>query len=455
MRISLFWRTFLLLAALIVASLVTVLAAIGLLERAPPEQRLAWEVASVVNLTRSALVSSEPGRRLALLDELAREEGVEVLPKEDHDRIVAPAPGARLAALELPLRQALGAQTRVAARVNDREALWVSFTIDGDEYWLALPRERLERQFGPGTATIAAIASVLSLAGALVLSRLVNRPLDRLARAIDAVSRGDAHVPLPEDGPTEIAALNRRFNRMAEDLAAVDEDRTIALAGISHDIRSPLARLRMEIELAPLEPSQRDAMADDIGRIDRIVGQFIQYARIAEPPRAERVDARAKLAEVESAYRGQAAAGGLALEVSVEGEPEWFGDPTDLVRACGNLIDNAMRYGRPAPDRAAEVRVSLGRRGDGIELVVADRGRGIPDADLDRLLRPFARLDAERSERGGSGLGLAIVARIARRYRGRLRLANLPGGGLGATLFLADYRAPAAAGGIASPAPRA
>ncbi len=161
-RISLFWRTFLLLALLIGVSLGTTLGIAGLLDRAPPEQRLAWEIASVVNLTRSALVSAEPDRRLDLVEQLAHEEEVRVLPKEPEDRIDDDATGPRLRALQPRLRQLLGAGTHVAGRVNGIDGVWISFEIDGDDYWLILPRARVERQFGPGYARSEALNHALA-----------------------------------------------------------------------------------------------------------------------------------------------------------------------------------------------------------------------------------------------------------------------------------------------------
>ena len=438
-RISLFWRTFLLVALLIGISLGATLGLAGLLERAPPEQRLAWEVASVVNLTRSALVSAEPDRRLDLLDQLAHEEEVRVLPKEPDDRFDDSATGPRLRALQPRLRQLLGTATRVAGRVNGTDAVWVSFEIDGDDYWLVLPRERVERQFGPSLGMLGLIAAALSLLGALAISRLVNRPLANLSGAIAALSRGQVPAPLADRGPTEIAALNRRFNRLAGELAQLDQDRSLALAGISHDIRSPLARLRMEIELAEVPDEQRAAMAEDIERIDRIVGQFIQYARIGEAPRAEPVDVAALLAGIDQTYRAAIDAGDLVLAIDAGDARHWFGDPTDLHRALANLIDNSLRYGRASSGEPARIEVRAHATPQGVAIDVRDHGDGVPEADLDRLLQPFARIDTARSERGGSGLGLAIVERLARRYGGTLRLVNARGGGLGAKLILPHY----------------
>lgn len=434
-RISLFWRTFLMLAALIVASLAATLGVARLIDPTPREQRLAWDLATVLNLTRSALVSADAQRRFDLLDELAREEGVRVLPLEPADRIDHSATDARLRAIEPHLRQILGEPTRVRGRVNGVDGVWISFGIDGDAYWLILPRARVERQFGPSLRELGAIALSLSLLGALVLSRLVNRPLATLARALGAVSRGERPPALPETGPTEIAGLNRGFNRMAADLAALERDRTVALAGISHDIRSPLARLRMEIELAGLDEAQREAMALDIERIDRIVGQFIEYARIGQPPHGEAVQLPAVLETTAALYRGAAPPGTLELSVDSGDAREWRGDVTDLQRALGNLIDNALRYGRSS-DGVARVSIAAAATARGIAISVADRGAAVPPEQIERLMRPFERLDSERGEAGGAGLGLAIVDRIARRYGGQLLMTTPPEGGIRVRLDL-------------------
>ncbi|MCO5101560.1 MAG: ATP-binding protein [Burkholderiaceae bacterium] len=438
--ISLFWRTFGLVALLIVASFVATITAAGLLERAPPEQRLAWEIASVVNLTRSALVSAEPDRRLQLLDELAQQEEVRVLPKEPADRIDPSATGPRLRALEPRLRALLGGATRVAGRVNDVDAVWISFEIDGDDYWLILPRDRVERQFGPSLVLLSMIAAAFALVGAIVISRLVNRPLSDLAGAIGLLSRGRAPAPLAESGPTEIAAVNRRFNRLAADLAQLDADRALALAGISHDIRNPLARLRIEVELARLADAQRESMVDDIERIDRIVGQFIGYAQIAQPPRAELVDVSASIASIANAYRAEVDAGTLELSIDADEGLRWYGDPTDLQRAIGNVVDNALHHARGNDSDRVRVELLVRSTGAGIALALRDDGPGIADEDAERLLRPFARVDRARGEHGGSGLGLAIVDRLARRYGGRARLSNDARGGLRVDIELPDYR---------------
>jgi len=442
MRISLFWRTFMLLVVLVVASLALLLGVMRWLDRAPAEQRLAWEIASVANLTRSALISSQPERRLMLLRELARDEGVRVLPLESSDRIEADLRSDRVHDLRGYLQNLLGSDTIVVlGSVNDIDGLWVSFDIEGDGYWLLMQRRRLERHFGSGLSVVLGLSAGLSLLGALILSRLVNQPLSRLAGALGALSRGEPAPRLREElVVSEIAEVNRRFNQMASDLSALEADRSIALAGISHDIRSPLARLRMEIELAPLEEAQRTPMVEDIERIDRIVGQFVDFARAGQPPRFEQVDVADLLDQLPAPYRQQSGEPVVELSVFAPASLRWHGDPVDLQRAIGNLIDNAIRYGRGPGQAIAKITVSARRAAGGIELSVADEGPGVPETALAELRRPFSRLDLARGGNEGSGLGLAIVDRLARRYGGQLELRNRPAGGLAAILQLPDQR---------------
>jgi two-component system, OmpR family, osmolarity sensor histidine kinase EnvZ len=298
MRIGLLWRTFLLFAALIVAGVLGIFSAYRLLESAPAEQRLAWEIASVVNLTRSALVSADPARRTRLLEALASEEEVRVLPLEPTDRIDFTREAQRLSPLLPRLKALLGDDTLLAGSVNDEAGVWVSFDISGDSYWLLLPLRRIDRYQGPGLALILTVTCLVSLLGALALSRLVDRPLANLSRAISAIGRGVQYDPLPEKGPAQLVAINREFNRLARDLERLESDRSIALAGISHDVRSPLTRLRMEVELAELPSAQRAAMVADIERIDSLVGQFVDYARSGQTAPALLVDAGVELEQL-------------------------------------------------------------------------------------------------------------------------------------------------------------
>jgi two-component system osmolarity sensor histidine kinase EnvZ len=436
-RLSLFWRTFALIAVVVAASLLAWLQLFRAAELQPRAERFAWEIASVVNLTRAGLVSAFGERRLELLADLARDEGIRVLPVEPAEAI-APWPERAFGELiEAKLRELLGPRTRLAGSVNGAAGLWIQFEIDDDPYWMLLDPARLERSANRNWLGWFGIALALAMAGALVISRVVNRPLADLAAAIDRLSRGESPPPLREAAPTELAEVNRRFNRMANDLVALEQDRAEALAGISHDIRTPLTRLRMEIEMSPVDAATRDSMADEIERIDAIVRQFVEFARPVSAASMRPVDVAGTVRDVSAGFRNGPDAIRLTIAESIAPATVWHGDPTALERILENLLENARRYGTAA-DGTIRIEIGGRRSGRGIELTVRDQGPGVPVVELQRLLRPFTRLDTERNRHGGSGLGLAIVTRIARRHAGDLRLERPPGGGLLARVTLAD-----------------
>lgn len=439
-----FWRTFLLFAGLLIASVIGIFASYRLLDSAPPEQRLAWEIASIVNLTRSGLIGSAPERRLQLLEQLADEEGLRIQPLEPSDKIEQHPLPERSRSLEERLRLLLDDATRVAGRVNDQPGLWISFNLAGDAYWLVLPIERLERQFGPRLSTILWVTGVVSLLAAFLLSWQADRPLAAIALALNRLGRGEPVPPLPESGPPKLAALRRNFNRMSADLSALEEDRSIALAGISHDLRSPLTRLRLELEMARLPDEQRQSMIEDIERIDAIVGQFVDYARLGTAVSSQAVDASSEVLALAERYRIHSERGDSPrLTAAIAPDLNWRGEAADLRRVVGNLVDNAFRHGRRA-GHSPQIEIRLERDTQGLILSVEDDGPGIPAALHAQALRPFSRLDPARTDWGGagagSGLGLAIVARIARRYEGKLRLDNGPLGGLRIQISLPDAR---------------
>jgi two-component system, OmpR family, osmolarity sensor histidine kinase EnvZ len=437
MRISLFWRTFLLLAISTLLSVTVTLQMFRWFNKVPPEQQIAWELASAVNLTRNALISSSGEKRRNLLATLARDEGASLSPLEPNDMIESEAQrlsDVDVQSIETRLKALLGDKTKLALKVNGEIGTWVSFEIDSDAYWLHLNRNRLRRHASPPFFTIAVIALALSLVATIALGRLINQPLRNLAHAINSIGSGQAPPKLKEQGPTEIALLNTRFNRMAVDLDALEDDRRIALAGISHDIRSPLARLRMEIELSQLHEDEKLSMANEIQQVDRIVGQFVDFARAPGDSAPEEIDVSDEISACTSRYKTQVERGELVLNVEILATKSWYGKAIDIQRVVSNLVDNALRYGKSQDDVCrihlfATVEESGVAKIKRLRLTVSDQGKGVAKSDLTRLTRPFARVDEARDSSGGSGLGLAIVERTARRYDGSCTLSlNAPTG---------------------------
>ncbi|WP_256733402.1 ATP-binding protein, partial [Burkholderia pseudomallei] len=281
-----------------------------------------------------------------------------------------------------------------------------------------------------------------SLIGSAFITSLVNQPFSPLALAARKVGSGQTPEPLPERGMGVAAETNRSFNQMVRDLEQLEADRALMLAGISHDLRTPLARLRLETEMSPSDQATKDAMVDDIEQMDRIIAAFIDYARPAQRT-PEPVDLSQVAREVAARIVSE---DGVQLDIRLAPAAVIEADETDMRRVIGNLVENARKYGQSKQDGIArillETRVTHAR----VELVVADEGPGIPEDQLPLVMRPFYRVDTARSKADGTGLGMAIVLRLVNRYRGALRLRNrTPDAGLEVTLEFPSAKARAAA----------
>ncbi|NMM38503.1 MAG: HAMP domain-containing protein [Glaciimonas sp.] len=418
---GLFWRTFLLLAILMMTSMTVWISSYRLLERAPRARQLAAQVVSIVTITRAALTHSAPDLRRELLFDLASNEGIRIYPLERSDR-VDPVPDSEIGlALQENIRGTLGQNTRFAGDVNDVAGFWISFSIEDDAYWLMLERDRIENFTNLQLLGWGASVFGLSLLGALFISGLINQPLARLTAAARAIAKGKQMAPLPEQGPTEIREANRSFNQMVDDLNQIESDRAVILAGISHDLRTPITRMQLEIEMAPLSAEARQGMSDDIAQMDAIIGQFLDYARPADANSFSSVDLSTLLHDC----IGQAERlPDVSITSRIANPMQVTGNQTDLKRVVNNLIENARRYGKTAGTDIAEIDIHSYLDSGKPILEITDHGAGVPDAEIDRLLRPFTRMDAARGQANGAGLGLAIVQRIIRRHGGQLQLSR-------------------------------
>ncbi|RLJ64806.1 ATP-binding protein [Sulfurisoma sediminicola] len=428
-------RTFLLLAALMLLSVLAWFAIFTTYEREPRARQIAQMIASVVNLTRTSLVSARPDARRELLRELSDREGIHIYPAESDDHIAPLPERAFLQRLQELLQERLGPETRLTLERDGEKALFASFRIDdGDEgeFWIALPIERLDRIFPAQWIGWGIAAVLLSLVGAWLIMFRVTRPLKALEHAAAEIGRGRQPAPLTESGPEELETLARAFNRMSADLARLDDDRALILAGISHDLRTPLTRLRMEIEMTGADEETREAMAADVEEMDRTIGQFLDFARTGSEggEGLEPIDLAALLRELAEQYRRRGFT--VVLEPAFAEDARLPVRVATLRRAIANLIDNALRHA----GGEQSVELALARIGGAMRIEVRDRGPGIPAAEADRLKLPFTRLEVARSNAVGAGLGLAIVERIARAHGGSLDLLPREGGGLVARITI-------------------
>ncbi|AHI78500.1 putative oxidative stress related two component system, sensor kinase [Burkholderia thailandensis USAMRU Malaysia  len=439
---GLFWRTFLLIALLIAVSLAAWFQSFRVIEREPRAQRVALQLVAIVKLTRTALLYSDPDLRRALLQDLESNEGVRVYPREKTDKFKLQPDESLNRLIEHDIRSRLGDDTVIAQSVNDIPGVWISFKIDDDDYWVALDRDQLDTVTGLQWAGWGLFALALSLIGSAFITSLVNQPFSRLALAARKVGSGQTPEPLPERGMGVAAETNRSFNQMVRDLEQLEADRALMLAGISHDLRTPLARLRLETEMSPSDQATKDAMVDDIEQMDRIIAAFIDYARPAQRT-PEPVDLSQIAREVAARIVSE---DGVQLDIRLAPAAVIEADETDMRRVIGNLVENARKYGQSKKDGVARISLETRVTHARVELVVTDEGPGIPEDQLPLVMRPFYRVDAARSKADGTGLGMAIVLRLVNRYRGTLRLRNrAPGAGLEVTLEFPTAKARAAA----------
>jgi two-component system osmolarity sensor histidine kinase EnvZ len=227
----LFWRTFLLILLLFAASMAAWWPTVQVFEREPRARQIAQQVVSIVNTTRSALVFSDPGRRRDLLNDLADNEGIRVVPLEPGDQLMPLPDDALVRLVTRNVRAKLGPATRLASEVNGVPGMWISFSIDDDAYWAFIDRDLLAGDVGREWIAWAALAAIISLLIAAAIAGLVNRPLAELSRAAAELGAGRTPRNLPDVGPPEIRMVNRSFNRMVDSLDRLERERAILLAG--------------------------------------------------------------------------------------------------------------------------------------------------------------------------------------------------------------------------------
>lgn len=329
-------------------------------------------------------------------------------------------------AIAAALQQQLAGVGEVRETRQPKKQLWVRVNMLGQPYWLVIPLGRFQSDPTWTLAAAAAVFALLALSVAGLFAWRLNRPLRELGVAAARLGRGERPEPLPETGPREVAQLSASFNRMLADLDATERERAVMLAGISHDLRTPLARLKLGVEMMQ-DMSLQDGMREDVEDIERILGQFIDFARGLGEEALQTVDP----AELARSVLARFARTGVEIELHLDDElPLASLRPLALTRALVNLLDNACRYG------AAPLSLSVQQHAQQLVFQVCDSGSGIPPAQLGDALKPFHRLDSARRADGGSGLGLAIVERIARLHGGTLQLSNRREGGLCAALHL-------------------
>lgn len=454
--VSLFWRTFFFLSVLLLGCIMAWLQTFRALEYEPRALQSAQQLASLVNLSRAALVHSDSIARVSLIKTLADEEGLRIAPREPGDNYLLYDLDSLSRNVSARLQARLGPDTVVAREVNGKAGLWIGFSIDEDPYWLLTDPSRIGPVAGTTWLIWLGTAALLSLAGAAVIARLINHPLKKLSFAAGRVRNGDFESSQLNEAvaTSEIREVNIGFNRMAQRLSKIEQDRTLMLAGISHDLRTPLSRLRLETEMSVADEQAREHMAADIDQVNAIIDKFLDYAR-PDNLTPDRVNLNQI---VDAATFALGADPSTHVTTSIPPNTWVLGDAVELQRVFANLLENAQRYGRDPVTGTARIDIAAKEKDDSVLIKLRDHGPGVSPEILGQLTQPFFRGDASRSAATGTGLGLSIVERALIRMGGRFVLANSSTGGLSAHIKMrrapplgkttAKGKEPAQAGGV-------
>lgn len=325
------------------------------------------------------------------------------------------------------MSEELGGPAEVRIAQQNNYAFWVK-PPQAPQYWVKVPLTGLdETDFSPLKIYVLVIG-FLSVAGGWLFARQLNRPLQALQQAALRVGRGEIPEPIPEQGSTEIVAVTRAFNHMAKGIGQLEKDRNLLMAGVSHDLRTPLTRIRLASEMVSEQDNWiRDGIASDIDDMNAIIDQFIDYIRHHKEESLQNDDLNALVSEQISADRLQKREINAHLDSHLPLVPL---RRIAVKRVLTNLIENALKYS----DGAIEVSTGVERASKRVFVQVRDHGPGIPEPEMGRMLEPFAQGDIARGS-GGSGLGLAIIKKIVDMHQGHISMHNHAYGGLVVTVY--------------------
>ncbi len=374
-----------------------------------------------------------PDDKQQTVQPLAREYKVMLVPFDRRPDIGQAPKGPAYVPMIARLQEQLGKDTDVRFGTRlDQVIVWIRLPVTADKsraMWAGFPMRKIDAGEFPLQLGLTLGGVLLALlGGTLWFARRLTHPLSELTNAVATVAAGKHPAPLREDGPSEIANVARNINKMAANLERLETDRRTMLAGISHDIRTPLTRLRLASEMAVSDSKNRNDMVADIGEIDRIVTQFLDFARgepseSAQPTRVGdalmHVMSRAHTLGFEiDRINNDADIDALVINLF----------PAAFERMFINLIENAHRYGKPP------VQMTVIRDGTMLEISVIDHGVGVAPEEAERLKQPFVRGDDARGGAMGAGLGLAIVERLAQWHSGSFNIVRRAGGGNAASV---------------------
>ena len=413
---SLFVRTSLALGVSAVAIVATTVVALNTFVVNPIDERSADDVAALLVLSAQTWVELPPEARPYFELELAEHHDL-IVSGEARDLVLLADPEPFLEMLKAKLSARLGLETSL--RVSD-ELVWADIPMGGYRLQIGLAADRRDVQPIYVGLTLFGIGATIVFVTSFLVVQRITRPLVAAAASAEAFRGGEEFANLPETGPRELVTLARSFNTMAREISELITNRTTLLAGISHDLRTPLARMRLAVELLPedVDPQLRRRLERNLEEMDALLAHAMQFARGLSSESAEETDLRRFLEEF--ALHQQ-------IPLRWSGPKEMYASvaPGALQRVLENLVQNARLHGHEL-----DVCISTEANATSLVIHVMDRGEGIPAAARELVFQPFYRLEASRSHAtGGSGLGLAIVRQLCQAQGWSVQICDRMEGG--------------------------
>jgi len=395
----------------------------------PMAKRSVDDLAALMVLSAQTWVELPPQTRPDFELELARNHNLWLIesstPLPDYDHHIP-----YLSLLEQALEARTGMETRTKVTEWEKTWFWVEIHSGDKLISIGFPQDRLGMQSPMALLLMMAATIILTLITAVILARRITRPLQNLAEAARHVGLGNTPDTLAEEGVEELAELAHTFNNMAQQVQALLANRTTLLAGISHDLRTPLARMRLAVEMLPVDadPKIITRLKNDVEEMNRLIGEFLAFSRGLERETPQSIDLNLLLQELVD----NAAAEGVLIQWQPRADCVRSVGQMALRRILGNLLSNAIRYGA---GKAVELLYECGE--SEIVIRVLDGGPGIPQEEIENVFRPFYRIESSRSTvTGGSGLGLAIAKQLADVNGWKIELLPRTGGGVEARLTI-------------------
>ena len=426
-------RLILIIASLIIVSQLITIKVFDYFEMEPRAESMAQEISTIVKYTKAAIQSAYPSTRLDLLQSLSKMSDVKIVPAYYFENIEPLPDEIFLSMVVKKIKQDLGEDTIVTLNHYDIPGIWVSFEIGDGLFWAVIPRNVFDRPFPWHWIGWGIVVFLVSISGAYFLTTRINKPLNLLINATSKLKKGLPFKKIPEDTATEFKEVTKAFNEMASNLAKSENERRFIMGSVSHDIRTPLTRMKLSLEMLPKKSAfLKESMDQDIDEINQIINQFLDFVRGFDDEPISSLNFGNFLTELKK----QHAILGHDLKISKitrskDIPKNLFIDvrPLAFKRLFDNLINNGVKF-----SKSNKIELVAKLYNEKIVINVLDNGPGIPKAQREKLLEPFERLDQARGSIGGSGLGLAIANRIVMVHNGKMELINRRTGGLNVKL---------------------